>query len=490
MILATTLQGTIHNLTNEADTALVRTGRIFQAARRTAYGRLNEGLERDDIDPGLRDRFRMDARFARDAILEAEANRSSMRELLPEYLANTKLKITKVEARLKDYRTGKRKPKRVTLEVALTSLERRLTKLRAKRDKWQAHLDVGTLPPVIFGGAAAFHTRRKGRISRARWRAHRRAQFWSRGEKHKDGNLHTRIKPKGDSFTISIATLPMVKGHLTYVSADLWLPEKKRALLRAGLTSAYSVRIIRSREGWKAHITVREQVRGELLNHGPDKAITGGLDCNTDRLTIAAISPQGNLLARHTVWMPDLGDMRANKARLVIGNALTEALKWLSRHEVTCLVVEKLKFAQDHDTHHRSNRSTTKFRSTMVKLAIQLALRRGISVVQVNPAYTSVIGKYKYAIPYGMSGHEAAAYVIARRGQGREERLPKEIVTQLPQLREQLIAAAKTKPAQDRERAKFLRWAEKIADWKNQHLWSLWSIWDKAARALSLKMIY
>ncbi|MCL4302089.1 MAG: hypothetical protein KJ077_40730 [Anaerolineae bacterium] len=485
MILVMTLQGTIHNLSDEADTALVRTARIFQGARRTAYRRLNEGLQRDDIEPGLRNRFRLDARFARDAILEAEANRSSMQELMPEYLANTQRKIAKVEARLKDYRTGKRQPKRVTLEAALIGLEHRLTKLQAKQDIWQAHLDAGTTPMPIFGGAAAFHTRRKGQISRATWRARRRAQFWSRGEKHKDGNQHARIIPKEDSFTISIATLPMVEGRLTYVSADLWLPQEKRDLLRAGLANAYSVRLIRSRVGWKAHITIREQVRGELLNVVPDTAITGGLDGNTDRLTVVAISPQGNLLARQTVWMPNLGDMRANKAGLVIGQALTEALKWLSQQGATCLVVEKLKFAQDHDTHHRSNRSISKFRSTMVKLAIRLALRQGISVVQINPAYTSVIGKHKYVASYGMSGHEAAAYVIARRGQGRAERLPKEIVTQFPQLREWLIAAAKAKPAKDRERAKFLRWAEKLADWKNQHPWSLWSIWDKATSLIA-----
>lgn len=486
MILETTLQGTIHHLTPEANTALRRTARIFQAARRTAYKRLNDGLERDDIDPGLRDRFRMDARFARDAILEAEANRAAMRELIPEYLAHTEAKIAKGEVRLKEYRTGKRKPKRQTLEVTLAGLERRLVKLEAKRDKWQGHLDAGTLPPVIFGSAAAFHARRKGQMPHADWQMKRRAQFWSRGEKHKEGNLHTRIRPDGDGFTISIATLPMVKGRLTYYTADLWLPKEKRDLLRAGLKHSYSVRIMRDGSGWRAHITIREKVTGKLLSASPHageewprRIMMAGLDCNTDRLTVAIASRQGNLLARRTFWLPNLGDMRAAEAAHLISNTLKAILDWLVKQGVTGLTVEKLKFAQDHDTDRRFNRSTTKFRSTMVKLAIRLALRRGLSVVQVNPAYTSVIGKHKYATPYGMSGHEAAAFVIARRGQGREERLPKEIVAKLPQLRERLVAEAQTRPAKDK--AKYLRWAGKLADWKNQHYWSLWSVWDKAA---------
>lgn len=57
----------------------------------------------------------MDVRFARDAILQAEANRTAMRELIPTYLANTEVKLSKVESRLKDYRRGRRKPKRATL---------------------------------------------------------------------------------------------------------------------------------------------------------------------------------------------------------------------------------------------------------------------------------------------------------------------------------------------------------------------------------------
>jgi hypothetical protein len=491
-ILATTLQGTLQGLWPEAESAFFRTNRLFQAGLRTAHGRLLESKQRDDIAPGLCARFGMDVRFARDAILEAAANQAALRELIPEYLANTKTKITKVETRLKDYRSGKRKPKRATLEETLTGLERRLTKLQAKRDKWQTHLDEGTLPAVIFGSAAVFHTRRKGQMSHAQWQRRRRKQFWSRGENsgHR-GNQHARITPKEDGFTISIATLPAVKGRLTYYTVNLWIPEEKRELLRAGLKHSYAVRIIYAGGAWRAHITLREKVSGEMLSEKPRKnepwprrMVMAGLDCNTDRLTVAIASLQGNLLARRTFWLPNLGDMRAAQAAPLIGKTLTDILDWLKKHEVSGLTVESLKFAQDHDTHHRSNRATTKFRSTLVKLVVRLALRRGLKVVQVNPAYTSVIGKYKYTLPYGMSGHEAAAFVIARRAQGWQERLPKEIVVKLPRLRERLVTEAHSKPSKDKLRATYLKWSEKLADWKNQHSWSLWSIWDKASGLL------
>ena len=47
-----------------------------------------------------------------------------------------------------------------------------------------------------------------------------------------------------------------------------------------------------------------------------------------------------------------------------------------------------------------------------------------IGINEVNPAYTSMIGKLKYADTKGIIIHKAASYVIARRGMGYTERLP------------------------------------------------------------------
>jgi hypothetical protein len=46
-----------------------------------------------------------------------------------------------------------------------------------------------------------------------------------------------------------------------------------------------------------------------------------------------------------------------------------------------------------------------------------------VAYKKVNPAYTSVIGKVKYKEMYGVTTHEAAAFVIARRGLGFNEKI-------------------------------------------------------------------
>ena len=47
----------------------------------------------------------------------------------------------------------------------------------------------------------------------------------------------------------------------------------------------------------------------------------------------------------------------------------------------------------------------------------------GIELVEVRAAYRSKIGAQKYARRYGLSGHRAAAFVLARRGQKFPDRL-------------------------------------------------------------------
>jgi hypothetical protein len=50
-------------------------------------------------------------------------------------------------------------------------------------------------------------------------------------------------------------------------------------------------------------------------------------------------------------------------------------------------------------------------------------IRAGVELIQVNPAYTSIIGKHKFSEGYGLSTHMAAAMAIARRGLGFGEAL-------------------------------------------------------------------
>ncbi|MDA8065092.1 MAG: IS200/IS605 family accessory protein TnpB-related protein [Thermaerobacter sp.] len=66
------------------------------------------------------------------------------------------------------------------------------------------------------------------------------------------------------------------------------------------------------------------------------------------------------------------------------------------------------------------------------QLLFSRAARYGVEVIEVNPAFTSVIGEVKFASGYGLSSHGAAAVAIARRGLRFGERLRSRSAFPLP----------------------------------------------------------
>lgn len=52
---------------------------------------------------------------------------------------------------------------------------------------------------------------------------------------------------------------------------------------------------------------------------------------------------------------------------------------------------------------------------------------RGIELIAVNPAYSSIIGLAKYLRMYGLASDESAALVIARRAMKLSERIPRSL---------------------------------------------------------------
>jgi hypothetical protein len=60
----------------------------------------------------------------------------------------------------------------------------------------------------------------------------------------------------------------------------------------------------------------------------------------------------------------------------------------------------------------------------ILRLFVSKCARAGVLLRVVNPAYTSIIGHYKYEKQYGISRHSAAALAIGRRGLGYKDKVP------------------------------------------------------------------
>ena len=94
------------------------------------------------------------------------------------------------------------------------------------------------------------------------------------------------------------------------------------------------------------------------------------------------------------------------------------------------LVVEKLDFRQKkavlEGESRKYSRMLTSFAYGKIKAYfISRGYREGVEIVAVNPAYSSVVGRVKFMERYGLTVHQAAAMVLARRLLGCSERIPR-----------------------------------------------------------------
>jgi hypothetical protein len=113
------------------------------------------------------------------------------------------------------------------------------------------------------------------------------------------------------------------------------------------------------------------------------------------------------------------------------------------------------------------------------------AVRCGVLIKKVHPAYTSIIGKYKYATALGLSFHQSAALVIARRGLGFRERIPKKIQRLIESL---ITSQTSLLPAMEAKgKREVLRLKKKVENWRNLHSWSFWYTFEQSIRKVGVK---
>jgi IS605 OrfB family transposase len=127
----------------------------------------------------------------------------------------------------------------------------------------------------------------------------------------------------------------------------------------------------------------------------------------------------GNLIESKTISLNTYGKSKG-QTEAVIGEAV-KAIVGHSENTLKPIVIEDLDFSQKKSVlkENGSNKNArmlssfvySKFRAFLESRAS----RSGVKLYKVNPAFTSVIGRVKYASRYGLTVHHAAALVIARR---------------------------------------------------------------------------
>ena len=191
------------------------------------------------------------------------------------------------------------------------------------------------------------------------------------------------------------------------------------------LGQAISYRFKRDAKGWRVFVStemrdvpvVTDRRRGAL-----------GVDLNADHLAVAETDASGNYVTAWRVPLVTYGK-NTNQAEALIGDAVASVVQY-ARKVGKPIVIEKLDFRQKkaalEGESRRYSRMLSSFSYGKIKAYfLSRGYRQGVEVHQVNPAYSSVIGRVKFMERYGLTVHQAAGLVLARRLLGCSERIPR-----------------------------------------------------------------
>ena len=190
---------------------------------------------------------------------------------------------------------------------------------------------------------------------------------------------------------------------------------------------AISYRFKRDAKGWRVFATT-ELPEVEITTDRRRGAI--GVDLNADHLAVAETDASGNYVKAWRVPLVTYGKSH-HQAEALIGDAVSGVVGY-ARGVGKPLVIERLDFRQKKAVLEGESR---KYSADAVQsfslwqgegvLSCPVVIGEGVEIVAVNPAHSSVVGRVKFMERYGLTVHQAAALVLARRYLGCSERIPR-----------------------------------------------------------------
>ncbi len=368
-------------LSSEDKEKLLDLMRRFSSAVRYAYNRLLEDKSQSEIQKLLQETFSLNARYSASACFKAQAILNSCKE-------------------------------------------------RGQNPK-----------KLVFGGRKLFEKLSKNHLKgkvraklKKEWKERRQGTLYSVGQANNKGNQNTRFVKIGDEWFLRINT-----GNREWIYAkvlrsvkrerDKWIDFIWR-LTEAELSGAwfpYTVEI-KLREGELYAFVSFEEVLPEVTITKDFGVI--GIDLNASPLHIAwaEVSKDGNLVSYGQISMHELLEKETAKQRKDYLYKLAHEITNLAKEKGKAIAIERLRKVSkgqrgDGKGKLRKRLHNWIYAGLLDKLK-KVARRKGIQVIEVNPAFTSVIGALKYCPNYLIDKDTAGAYVIGRRALGFKEDIP------------------------------------------------------------------
>ena len=448
-------------LTESQDAALRDACTLFGDVTRVVYRELKRG----NADPRTELTARLGVqRWYIDSAMRGvvgllQSAKSNRARYIAEYGAKAEAcdrKANRETARLLGAKTAK---KRHEQRMAIHGAKRRAARLRTRAAR------LGSSDPTIcFGSRALFRQQPSviDAIARRRrndpervyetheqwlyaWREARSDELFSTGDAAVTGgngllklestdtdgvfNLHVTLpKPCQSKHGRKLVIENLRFGYGYDVIADAltvrerWGRNRQQKPEKKVTRGSIAVRIKRDGDEWRLII--------QIARHNEAAAECGGfvgVDFNDGFLAVADVAPDGNCARRdlHRIEIPAYGGTCEQRR-----DAMAKAALEVVRIAVSSgrPAIEKLDFKRkkaelrEGDCPRRARMLSALAFAQFRQMITTRAARNGIRVIEINPAFTSFMGRVRYAQQLGTDVHHAAAVVIARRAMNFSER--------------------------------------------------------------------
>jgi IS605 OrfB family transposase len=293
---------------------------------------------------------------------------------------------------------------------------------------------------VVFGGKRLFEKLCKNHLTgkvrerlKKQWKELRQGTLVSIGSKSDKGNRLTRFEDLNGQLHLRITI-----GNKEFIyakvlrepsnSKDKWLTFMVM-LLESWQTKNYFPYTVelKLRDG-EVYGSVSFEIPTPEVRYTKENGVIA-IDTNASpiHIAIAEVSKTGELLSYQTINLHHLLGLSQNTK---------DQQEWILAHQLLDLAIQKGKaiaienlkklkrgMRGDGKAELRKRLHQWNAKKLLQKLK-RVAMLKGVEVVEVNPAYTSIIGMLKYAPQLNIDKDVAGAYVIGRRALGFKEDMP------------------------------------------------------------------
>ncbi len=383
-------------------------------------------------------------------------NAKKRKKTLEKKIKNQKKKLEKVETVERQGKKSEKEHFRFVIHQKKRKLrkqEDRLKKLEQKKES----ICLGS--KKLFG--KQHQLKENGYKSHQEWLTDFRGQRTNRifflGSKDETfGNQNCQFLPKGLQVRVPRA-LEEKYGEYVVIPVKFTYGDD---IIHYAISSkqAINYRFCRKEKGWYLFLTTK---RKPVKKNTRKKLGAIGIHLNKDHLAWAEINQHGNLIKFGKIPTP-VENKSSEQRKAIYGDAIKKIIEYAHQQQKP-VVIEKLNFAAKknqfelYSSGYRrmlSNFAYKKFHSMILSKAYLF----GVQVIEVNPAYSSIIGKYKFSQNRGISVHIAAAFVLARRAFRFSERLP----------------------------ARSALW---LTEYGHRHVWALWKSFSSSISSRNMQVV-